>query len=260
MAINRPAIYRKHGIEFKNGHILSPIGPVCELLKEGNDKTGKQVYTFSVLPGTGEYSADVNGRVITENGTCCCDCTGCYAKTGRYVTAGVIRSMVINTYLVNKHLDFVRRCIAAQLEYIGRGEVRIHAAGDFNTDNADKYAAMWHDIAATYTAFRYWTYTKVKRFESLFDDLKNANIVKSVIPHVGINYGHCDYIINAYYTLRAAGVPVYICRCGIDKDQHCERCGVCATYKYVLFIEHSTEYKAEEDPLFPALVNIINNQ
>jgi hypothetical protein len=75
-----------------------------------------------------------------------------------------------------------------------------------------------------------------------------------------MNYGRCDYIINAYYTLKDAGKSVYICRCGIDKDQHCERCGVCATYDYVLFIEHSTGYNAEKDPLYSKVVEIANNQ
>ena len=260
MAINRPALYRKYGIEFKNGHIVSPIGNICELLKEGNDKTGKQVYTFSILPGTSVFEMEINGQVFSVKGTCICDCHGCYAKTGRFSTDTVIRSMMINTILVNNHIDFVKRCIMAQLEYIGRGEIRIHAAGDFNTENSDEYAELWHDIASRFNSFRFWTYTKIKKYENLFDDLKNANIVKSVIPSVGINYGHCDYIINAYYTLRNMGVPVYICKCGIDKNQHCERCGICATYKYVLFVEHSTDYKAELDPLYDTLVDIINNQ
>lgn len=260
MSITKKQAYEKHGITFKTGKIFSPIGPICELLKEGNDKTGKLVFTFSLLPGTSEFTMDVNGKTITVKGTCACDCLGCYAKTGHYRQTSAIRSMIINTYLVNNHIDFVKACIMAQLEYIGRGEVRIHAAGDFNTSDPDKYAEMWLDIAKRNNTFRLWTYTKIKRFETLFDSLKNANIVKSVIPGVGINYGHCDYIINAYYTLKAMGKTVYICRCGIDKNQHCERCGVCATYEYVLFIEHSTGYNAEKDPLFEKLVYIINNQ
>jgi hypothetical protein len=257
---SRRDVYARHGIIFDGDKIISPVGPVCELLKQGNDKTGKEVWTYSILPGTCEFTAEVNGTVITERGTCCCDCVGCYAKTGHYRQNSAVRSMVINTYLTVHHIEFVRECIAAQLEYIGRGEVRIHAAGDFNTANSDEYADMWHGIAARYTSFRFWTYTKVRRFEGLFDDLKNANIVKSVIPGIGLNFGHCDYIIAAYYTLRELGKSVYICRCGIDKNQHCERCGVCAAYEYVLFLEHSTDYKAEADPLYSKLVELVNNQ
>lgn len=258
---NKKSIYASYGIEYKGGKILSPDGMwIAELLKEGNVKTGKQVYTWSVLPGTETVSIEYRGMVIESKGTCVCDCIGCYAKTGFYRMSGVIASLALNTHLVNKYPDFVRRAIMAQLETIGRGEVRIHAAGDFNTENPSQYAGMWRDIASKNPSFRFWTYTKVKRFETLFDHLKNANIVKSVIPGIGINFGTCEYIINAYCTLRDMGLPVYICKCGIDKNQHCENCGVCAAYKYVLFVEHSTSYKAEADPLFEKLCEIVNNQ
>ena len=256
----KKAIYAKHGIEFKNGKIVSPIGNICELLKEGNDKTGKLVLTFSLLPGTGTFEIDINNKHFSVKGTCVCCCKGCYAMTGHYRQSSAIKSMVINTFLVNYHIDFVKACIAAQLEYMEQGEVRIHAAGDFNTENSENYATMWHDIASEYKTFIFWTYTKIKKYENLFDDLGNANIVKFVIPGIGVNYGHCDYIINAYFTLKAAGKKVYICKCGIDKNQHCENCKVCATYEYVLFIEHSTGYNAEKDPMYNKLVEIINNQ
>lgn len=257
---SKKAIYGKYGVQYKNGKILSPIGYIQELLKEGNSKTGKAVYTWSILPGNGEFIATINGKEITIKGTCACNCLGCYAQTGYYKTAVVKNSNAVNTYLVNEHIEFIKNAIMAQLEIIGRGEIRIHAAGDFNTKNPDKYATMWHEIAETKNTFRFWTYTKIKKYESLFDDLKNANIVKSIIPKIGVNYGHCDYIINAYFTLLSMDKKVYICKCGIDKNQHCENCGICATYDYVLFIEHSTGYKAEEDPLFEKLCEIVNNQ
>lgn len=260
MKLTKKDIYKKYNIEYKDGKILSPIGPIKEIMKEGNSKTGKAVYTYSQLPGTGSVKIEINGKIEEVFGTCACDCIGCYAKTGFYTTSSVIHSLAINTYLINNHLDFVERAISAQLEIIGRGEIRIHAAGDFKTLNPDAYANMWYRIAKKFTTFRFWTYTKIKKYETLFDDLKNANIVKSIIPHVGVNFGHCDYIINAYYTLKALNQEVYICRCGFDKEQHCENCGVCTAYKYVLFVEHSTDYKAEKDPLFKKLYEIVMNQ
>ena len=260
MATSKREIYGRYGIEFKTGKILSPMGWIPEMLKEGNSKTGKAVYTFSLLPGHENYPYIENGKVNFVKGTCVCNCSGCYARTGFYRMENVINSMRINTMLVNDHLEFVKNAISAQLESMGRGEIRIHAAGDFYTENPEEYANMWHDVAKSFPAFRFWTYTKVKEFETLFDDLKNANIVKSVIPHVGVNFGHCDYIINAYYTLQAMGCSVYICKCGFDKMQHCEKCGVCAAYDYVLFLEHSTDYKGEQDPLYEKLYNIVMNQ
>ena len=242
-------VYAKYGIRFAGGKIVDPEGNlISELLKEGNSKTGKKVLTWSMLPGT------------SECGTCVCDCVGCYAKTGFYCMPSVKESLTKNTRLANDHLDFFRRAVSAQLEYIGSAEIRIHAAGDFNTKNPDAYAKTWHEIAAAFPTCRFWTYTKMTQFEGLFDDLENANIVKSIIPEKGFNFGHCDYILELYAYLKAMKKNVYICRCGIDKNQHCEKCGHCSTADYVLFIEHSTEYDAEKDPLFPVLKALIDSQ
>lgn len=258
--MTKKQIYAKYGITYKNGKILSPVGFICELLKDGNTKTGEEVYTWSVLPGTEEYEILINDKIISVKGTCVCDCKGCYAKTGFYRTNSTKQSIGLNTYLTDKYLEFVENAISAQLEILERGEIRIHAAGDFNTENPEEYANMWHRIAENFNSFRFWTYTKIRKFESLFDDLKNANIVKSIIPHIGVNFGTCEYIINAYYTLKAMGIKAYICKCGVDKNQHCRSCGVCATYKFVLFLEHSTKYNPLEDPLFGKFCEIVNNQ
>lgn len=246
MTTNKATIYKRHGIEYKAGKILYNGTYIPELLKEGNSKTGKKVYTWSMLPG--------------KEGTCVCSCKGCYAMTGFYRMSNVVKSLELNTEIVNNDLDFFYNAISAQLEIIGHGEVRIHAAGDFNTKDPVKYANTWKKIATENKAFLFWTYTKIKEFECLFDDCENANIVKSIINGIGYNFGHCDYIIKVYEMLKKAGKNVYICRCGIDKNQHCENCKHCSTAEFVLFIEHSTDYKAEEDPLYEKLIEIVNNQ
>lgn len=244
--MNKKQIYAKHGIEYVNGKIIYHGQPIAELLKEGNSKTGKRVYTWSMLPG--------------KEGTCVCSCEGCYAMTGFYQMPSVKAALQQNTDIVNNDIEFFYSAISAQLETIGSGEIRIHAAGDFNTKNPTEYAYTWQRIAKENPSFLFWTYTKVSQFENLFDDIHNANIVKSVINGIGYNFGHCDYIINVYKKLKAAGANVYICRCGIDKSQHCENCKHCATADFVLFIEHSTAYKAESDPAFEELKAIINAQ
>lgn len=255
-------IYAKHGIVFdsKTNKILSPVGMIKELLKDGNSKTGKGVKTFSLLAGTAEYTTNINGHEISAKGSCACDCAGCYAKTGCYNFPSVKASLTLNTWLVSNHLDFVYNAISAQLETIGSGEIRIHASRDFNSINSGDYADMWIRIASENPAFKFWTYTKIQKYETLLDNLDNGNIVKSIIPHIGVNFGKCGYIIETYYKLKAMEKSVYVCRCGIDENQHCERCNVCSTYEYVLFIEHSTDYIAEEDPAFPILCEIIKNQ
>ena len=260
MKTTKKGIYAEYGIKYKDGKILSPIGWISELLKDGNTKTGKTVHTWSILAGNKKYNIVIDNQEIKISGTCVCDCQGCYAQLGRYNTYGVKQSNGINTYLVNKHIDFVKRAISAQLETIGSGEIRIHAAGDFNTENADEYVQMWIEIITAFPSFRFWTYTKVKKYEHAFDHLINGNIVKSIIPNIGVNYGHCDYLINTYYTLKSLGYSVYICKCGFDDGQHCEHCGVCASYDFVLFLEHSTSYNAKEDPLYAKLCEIVMNQ
>ena len=106
----------------------------------------------------------------------------------------------------------------------------------------------------------FWSYTKNEIAEKAFDDLKNVNIVKSIVPGFGFNFGHCDYILMVYKALKAMGKDVYICRCGIDKNQHCVNCKGCSENTFVLFIEHSTSYKAESDPAYSELKSIIESQ
>ena len=244
--MNKKEIYAKHGITYEHGKILYKCNWISELLKEGNSKTGKRVYTWSMLPGT--------------SGTCVCDCVGCYAQTGFYQMKNVKEALTLNTNIVNYDIEFFYSAISAQLETIGKGEIRIHAAGDFNTLNPNEYANTWKRIVIENPSFLFWTYTKIEQFESLFDDVPNGNIVKSIIDGIGYNFGHCDYIIECYNKLKTMGANVWICKCGIDKNQHCENCKHCATAQFVLFIEHSTSYKAENDPRFNELKMLIESQ
>jgi hypothetical protein len=239
MKINKKSIYAAYGIEYKGGKINTPIGWMNELLKVGNSKTGKSVRTWSM-----------------NQTTCCCHCDGCYADSGFYKMANVKKSLDMNTELATKHLDFFRRAILAQLATFPAGtEVRIHAVGDFFSS---EYVAVWHEAAETYPGLYFWTYTKTEH-DQAFDDLENANIVKSVI-NGEYNFGHCDHVMKLFAELQEAGESVHICKCGFDPGQHCAGCHKCSSSKYVLFIEHSTDYKAEEDPLYPALAEVVNNQ
>lgn len=244
--MSKKAVYAKYGIQYANGKILWNGERISELLKEGNSKTGRRVYTWSMLPGL--------------DGTCVCSCGGCYAMTGFYQMPSVRKALELNTRIAETDIDFFYRAISAQLETLESGQIRIHAAGDFNTSNSREYADCWRRIVSENSAFLFWTYTKMREYEALFDGLDNGNIVKSVIDGVGYNFGHCDYIMATYRKLVAMGAMVYICRCGIDKNQHCENCKHCATSDFVLFIEHSTAYKAEKDPSFPALGALIDSQ
>ena len=244
--MTKKEIYAKHGIEYitKNQHIVTPYGNIRPLLVDGNAKIGKGVYHFSTLPGTQMFDVVIKGMSYTVKGTCKCDCIGCYAKTGNYRYQSVKNSLGIKTMLIREHIEFVKNAIIAQIEADKIQTVRIHASGDFDSE---EYVKMWIDIIEMFPAVTFWTYTKVKSAENAFNRFDNANIVKSVIDGIGVNYGHIDYVESTYNKLANDGNKVHICRCGIDKNQHCTNCKGCATNDFVLFVEHSTEYKAEKE-------------
>lgn len=255
MAISKAlkASYNKYGIAVSGDKISTPAGMVAPLLKQGNTKTGKKVWTFSTLP-TNKVFSTACGDIC---GTCPCNCTGCYATKGNYNFKTTRNSLAINTLLCRDHLDIVNKMIRAQLDTLPGVDIRIHAAGDFF---GDEYANMWRDIVKDYPTNNFWTYTKVAKYESLFDDLPNGNIVKSIIPACGFNFGHIEYIAKAYIALVNAGATPYVCRCTFDDMQHCEGCRGCIEHKHVLFVEHSTEYKAKADPLFSVMSAIVDMQ
>lgn len=248
MAMLKKEIYARYGIEYKSGKILSPIGWINPLLKEGNSKVGKKCYTFSMPAGT--------------KGTCACDCKGCYAQSGFYCMKTVKESLERNQYIIENHLDFAHRAIMAQIEADHLTMVRIHASGDFKTKNMKDYAAMWFEIVKANQGVKFWTYTKIKEYETLFDSLDNANIVPSVLPFdLGFNFGTCEELLKMYDMMRAHGLTPHICECGIDDNHHCETCAGCSDNKYVLFVLHSTnDYNAKADPLLPKVAEIIDNQ
>lgn len=255
---SKKEIYARYGIEFKDGKINAPVfGFISPLLVNGNEKLGKGVYTFSTLPTNQIFHVVINGMSFDVKGTCPCSCVGCYATKGFYNMPSTLKANAIKTILARDYLDFVIRAILAQIEAENIEFLRIHASGDFFST---EYIEAWKHIAKVASTTIFWTYTKNKEAENMFNGYKNANIVHSLIKGYGFNFGHCDYILTVYKALKKHGKSVYICRCGIDKNQHCNNCKGCSKNDYVLFIEHSTEYKAEEDPAFPELKAIIEAQ
>jgi len=255
---SKSEIYAEYGITFQNGKILAPnFGLIAPLLVDGNEKIGKGVFHFSTLPTNKTFAVDINGVVYNVQGTCPCHCVGCYATKGNYNFKGVRLALAIRTILARFNQDFVKNAILAQIKAENVKAVRIHASGDFFSDS---YVEMWKSIISECPDTNFWTYTKKTDAENAFDSFPNANIVRSIVPNCGLNFGHCDYILSTYETLKANGETPYICRCGIDKNQHCADCKGCSINRYVLFIEHSTDYKAEKDPLFNSAKAIIESQ
>lgn len=252
--MTKKEVYALHGIEYKGGKIFSPLGWVPPLLRDGNSKLWRGVWTWSTLPGTALYDVVINGKSYTVRGTCCCDCVGCYAKTGFYRMRSVLLGLGRRTILARDYLEWLERALIAQIEADHIKILRVHCAGDFFSS---EYVAMWRRVALACPDCVMWTYTKSRDYETAFDDVQNFNVVRSVLPGLGVNYGHCDYILSAFEALRDAGKRVHICRCGFDPFQHCINCRGCCDNDFVLFLEHSTSYKASDDPLFPVLCALV---
>lgn len=233
---------------------------ISSLLVNGNEKIGKGIYHFSTLPGKVEFFLD--GFNYNAVGTCFCQCQGCYGMTGNYNYKSVKALLALRTMYARENLQGFENQIISEIKAKKIKYVRIHATGDFFSRD---YALAWFHIIKACPETIFWTYTKSFGFG--FDDvlnaineLNNANIVESVIKGCGFNFGHIDYILDTFQGLKESGSDPYICRCGIDNGQHCTNCKGCSSHKYVLFIEHSTEYKAEKDPLYNDIKSLIESQ
>lgn len=255
---SKKSVYARYGIEYANGKIKSEkYGFVNEMLIDGNAKIGKGCYHFSTLPTNQMFTIMINGQEYSVKGTCACNCAGCYATKGNYRFQSTKNSLGIRTLLIREELDFVKRAIMAQIEADNIQAVRIHASGDFDSI---EYLNAWIEIVKRFPNVKFWTYTKVREFENAFNEFNNANIVKSVIPGSGFNFGRCDYIESIYNKLASENKTVHICKCGIDKNQHCTNCKGCSVNEYVLFVEHSTDYNAEKDPNLAKIRALIEKQ
>lgn len=224
----------------------------------GNSKLGN-VWNTGTAPGTGFYSVTdkETGETIGTMGTCPVDCEKCYGKCGFYNMPSTKYSTIRKTELLRKYPDAYFTIIEIIIKYENVKKMRLHAVGDFIPGEARRY----YELFKKFPHVTVWTYTKHKIAGdiALLDSLENVNIVKSIIPGCGFNFGHVAYIAATFYKLLRAGKSVYICRCGIDKNQHCENCDGCSKHEYVLFIEHSTDYIAEKDYGFNKLKALIES-
>lgn len=263
--MNKKAIYASYGIEYNNGKIFAPVfGWIKPLLIDGNAKLGKGIWTFSTLPTTQIYHVVINGMSFDVKGTCPCSCVGCYATKGFYQMKSVVNSLAVKTLLCREYLDFVKKAISAQIKADNIKFLRIHASGDFFSV---EYVNMWKEIATENNSVVFWTYTKFEQAEDMFNGFENAHVVPSIIKGRGFNFGTCEHILACYEYLTNMGKRVHICRCGIDKSHTCTACtkresnkNACADYDFVLFLEHSTNYKAEEDKLYPIVKALVLSQ
>ena len=200
----------------------------------GNSKLGN-VWNTGTAPGTGFYSVTdkETGETVGTMGTCPVDCEKCYGQCGFYNMPSTKYSTIRKTELLRNHMKEYFEIIEIIIKYENVKKMRLHAVGDFIPGEAKHY----YELFKKFPHVTVWTY----------------------IPGCGFNFGHVAYIAAVFYKLLRAGKSVYICRCGIDKNQHCENCDGCSKHEYVLFIEHSTDYIAEKDYGFDKLKALIES-
>lgn len=243
------------------GNLVMIDGELYPLpLVQGNEKLGRNVWHGSTLPTTHEYIATdkKTGETIKESGTCPTTCSGCYGTKGCYNWNSTKYLLAKRTSLLRNYPEIYFFLVALQIEFENIEKLRIHATGDFLDGEATGYI----NVLKKFPNVKAWTYTKrdvVGEIAEL-DAMPNCNVVKSIIPGRGFNFGPVAYIANLFYLLKRRGESVYICRCGIDPQQHCSNCNGCSDHKFVLFIEHSTDYDAKSDYGYGKIVELINNQ
>ena len=263
--VTKASKYAEYGIEYKDGKVKAPIfGFVAPLIPvDSNTKVG-DAGTWSIMHGNEIYNAAVMGKetaavmaaanLNTVKGSCPCHCEHCYCDNGRYRMDPIKAANMRKLILSKLYPEWVAMAIIAQIHIDGIDQVRIHAAGDFFSD---EYVCMWRAIVIVCPGTTFWTYTKYEAAIKAFDDLKNVTVVPSVLPmKKGFNFGTCAELLDKYHALTKAGYRVHICACGTNMETHCSDCkhGCKAIGKecdYVLFIKHSTaNYKAgKTDPV-----------
>lgn len=228
-------------------------------LVQGNEKLGTSVWHSSTLPTNKLITAKLkDGREFTEPGTCPFSCKGCYGESGNYKYNHTKYWLIMRTRLLRNYPDIYFLLVDLQIKHENIEKLRIHAVGDFLPGEAIGF----YNVIKKYPNVKSWTYTKLSVSGDIatLDSLENCNVVKSVVPGFGFNFGKIAYIANLYYFLKRNNKSVYICRCGIDKNQHCSNCNGCSGHEYVLFIEHSTGYKPEKDYGYNKIVSLIESQ
>ena len=227
-------------------------------LVQGNAKIGASVWHASTLPTADIVACEHDNIKYEMRGTCPTTCAGCYGTKGNYNFNDIKYILMRRTALLRLYAEIYFFLALCQIKAENIIYIRVHATGDF----IENEAAGWYKIFKAMPYLKGWTYTKCKIAGDIkrLNDLKNFNIVNSNIKGCGFNFGHIDYILKVYNKLVKKGITPYICRCGIDAGQHCSNCTGCSKNKYVLFIEHSTEYKAHKDPLYNTIKELIERQ
>lgn len=160
----------------------------------------------------------------------CPNCSTC-ASTCYALKSEKFRPVVKACRQRNWDLSKLETFVEDMITLIKKSKVkvfRIHESGDFYSQ---EYADKWSAIAQALPGIQFYAYTK-SPYRPCAD---NLNIVESVLPDGGKNYGKVEEIVP-----RALACNAFICPCKPgDRHKLCgSKCKVCQTAKYVAFIQH----------------------
>ena len=202
--MDKKSVYAEFGVKFERVNssekIDSPeFGLINPLLKNGNSKVGKSVYTWSVLPTNKEYSRVINGKNYNVSGTCPCHCVGCYATAGFYNCTSTIDSMVKKTYLSINYPEFVERAINAQIKADNIKIIRIHASGDFiNAAYVEMWNAAYADGIYLLALSTYRSKAEQEQEYKYYKDYKGEKYADSIAARPGWSEHQTGLAIDLY--------------------------------------------------------------
>jgi hypothetical protein len=190
----------------------------------GNFKLARSILIFDTTAGTA--------------GTCSCDCKGCYAKKpqNRFPMTRLFRA--VNTYLVKNNIELLEYLLVEQIKKSKKiSAVRLHSSGDFCSQ---EYIDMWDRIIKQFPEIKFYTYTKVDRFDFTgIESNSNFNLIPSVVECDGkrvFNFGdeeHIEKLLSNGFFLCPATIK------GVDEKGMCgNECKFCQTHKTVCFNIH----------------------
>ena len=191
---------------------------MATLLSKGNNKLDKTILCWSITP--------------VESCPVCTGCKDtCYAirPYKRWPNVKIAWDRNFALAKENKHME----PIVKQLMHSKCTVVRIHVSGDFFSQ---KYIDSWVSIAEQFPNIKFYSYSKtIEIFD--FNELcalPNVNIINSICPDDGNNYGSKERINMLHEKWGYA-----ICPAVENKAVKCGKtCKICHTHDKVCFLEH----------------------
>lgn len=161
------------------------------------DYDGHNIYiSYPMTVGNSKLSRDVLIFDTLAVYTCgnCSDCANrCYAVKAQKAYPTCWDKRATNTYLAAHNIALLRHLLVLQLATSNKPYVRIHASGEFFSQ---QYVNMWTDIAMFFPHIQFYYYTKMSDILDFtqLESLPNVNAVKSILPDGSVNFGGYEYV------------------------------------------------------------------